>query len=48
MIFYSYCFARLLLLHVQPLPHMSKSILAYFKPVGNRREHEVKLPDPTG
>ena len=43
-------FARLLL-HMQPLWFfaMSKSILAYFKPVGNRNEEQqVKLPDLTG
>ena len=38
-------------MHVQPLRFytMSKSILTYFKPVGNRNgEEQVKLPDPTG
>ena len=48
--FYSYCFTRSLL-HVQPLQFftMSKSILTYFKPVGNRNgEQQVKLPNPTG
>jgi len=46
--FYSYCFVRSLVIAHAAFA-MSKSILTYFKPVGNRNgQQQVKLPDPTG